>query len=162
RLIVPWLVGAAAGILPLLFYNNAAWGSFFETGYAFKAQAQQAAIHAHGVAGVGLPTLTSVFGVLVSARRGLLFFSPALIVVGFGLRRMWHERKREAQILLAAIVAYLFFATGFYDWPGGWSAAARHVVPLLPVLVLPFIIGDNELIRRPYGALALPLLAGWS
>ncbi|HEX7938721.1 MAG TPA: hypothetical protein VF483_06985, partial [Gemmatimonadaceae bacterium] len=157
-----FVVGAVFGALPLLIYNKSAWGSYFTTGYAFKASTEHAAIHAQGLFGVRLPTVAGLWGVLVSAQRGLLFYSPSLVCVGVGLARRWRADRREAALTIAAIVAYVGFASGFVDWQGGWSAGSRHLVPLLALLVVPFAAGLRAMLEKRWSAMVAAALVGCS
>ena len=157
-----FLAGAIIGGAPLLVYNTVAWGTPFTTGYAFKASAEHAAIHAQGVFGVTFPTWERLWGVLFSARRGLLYYSPVLCCIPVGWSRRWHVARRETVLSMAATFVYVVFASGFVDWEGGWSAAARHLVPLVPVLFLPFVTGLRALFERPRTAALGAVLIGAS
>jgi hypothetical protein len=162
RHLVAFASGAVAAAVVLLAYNRAAWGAAFTTGYAFKAAADQAAIHAQGVFGVTLPTVEGLWGVLFSARRGILFYCPLLVTVAAGWRHLWRDERRDTALSIGATVAYVAFASGFVDWQGGWSAACRHLVPLLAMLCVPFAVGLRVLLDRPLTAVVVGVLAGCS
>jgi hypothetical protein len=136
RTALPILAFAAAGVIagatPALIYHQVAFGAPWLTGYGMKAHGDFQAIHGTGLLGISLPTIESLWGILFSARRGVLFYCPLLLLMPFGLwwlveRRGW----RDAGPILTATVAYVFFAAGFVDWPAGWCASARHLVPIL-------------------------------
>ena len=139
--ILGWAVaGTIVGLLPAVAYHQLAFGSPWLTGYTFKAHTEFQAIHARGVLGVSLPSLESLWGVLFSARRGLFFFSPILLLAPLGLWRMARHRGfRDVAPLSIAITIYVFFAAGFVDWEAGWCAAARHLVPIVPLLAIPVL-----------------------
>jgi hypothetical protein len=139
--ILSWAAtGAIVGLLPALSYHQLAFGAPWLTGYAFKAHAEFQVIHAHGVLGVSLPSLEALWGVLFSARRGLFFFSPILLLAPIGLWQMIRRRGfRDVTPLTAAIIVYVLFAAGFVDWEAGWCAAARHLVPIVPLLAIPVL-----------------------
>jgi hypothetical protein len=157
-----FVAGASAGALVLLVYNKAAWGSFFTTGYAFKAFAEHAAIHEQGFFGVSVPTLQGLWGVLLSPSRGILFYCPLLLCVLVGLAGRWRSAKTETLLTAIAITAYVAFAAGFVDWKGGWSAAARHLVPLLPVVMVPFVAGYRALTETESRRAVAAVLVGLS
>jgi hypothetical protein len=46
---------------------------------------------------------------------------------------------RDVTPLTAAIIVYVLFAAGFVDWEAGWCAAARHLVPIVPLLAIPVL-----------------------
>ncbi|MCG6947591.1 MAG: hypothetical protein LJE93_01580 [Acidobacteria bacterium] len=149
RTAVPLLVSAAAGTIvgmsPALVYHHLAFGAPWITGYTFKAHRDFQAIHDTGFLGISLPTIESLWGVLFSASRGMLYYCPLLVFVLPGLRRMVHDRGwRDAGPLLGAISLYVLFAAGFVDWQAGWCAAARHLVPILPLALVTAFIGLQE------------------
>jgi len=137
--ILSWMAtGAFIGLLPALLYHQLAFGAPWLTGYAFKADVDFQAIHARGVLGVTLPSLEALWGVLFSARRGLFFFSPVLLLAPLGLWQMVRRRGfRDVVPLSIAITVYVLFAAGFVDWEAGWCTAARHLVPIVPLLAIP-------------------------
>lgn len=157
-----FLVGGVVGGIPLLIYNHAAWGTYFTTGYAFKSFAEHAAVHAQGFFGIRLPTWERLWGVLFSARRGLFFYCPLLLIVPVGWIRMWRTSRIDVGLSLFAVLAYITFATGFVDWEGGWCAADRHLVAILPLLFVPLAIGIRTLLERTWTCALLAALVGCS
>jgi len=142
RTTLPVLTGAAAGaiigVLPAMVYHQVAFGAPWITGYSFKAASDFQAIIAYGVFGISWPSLEALWGVLFSARRGLFFFSPILLLAPIGLWQMIRRRGfRDVTPLTAAITVYVLFAAGFVDWEAGWCTAARHLVPIVPLLAIP-------------------------
>jgi len=132
--------GTIVGLVPALLYHQLAFGAPWLTGYTFKADTGFQAIHARGVLGVSLPSLEALWGVLFSARRGLFFFSPILLLAPIGLWEIFRRRRfRDVAPLTVAITVYVLFAAGFVDWEAGWCAAARHLVPIVPLLAIPVL-----------------------
>ncbi|MEJ2580409.1 MAG: hypothetical protein P8127_02040 [Acidobacteriota bacterium] len=149
RTAIPLLMSVAAGLIagvfPALVYHHLAFGAPWITGYTFKAHRDFQAIHDTGLLGVSLPTIESLWGVLFSAGRGMLYYCPLLLFALPGLRKMVRDRGwRDAGPILGAISLYVFFATGFVDWHAGWCAAARHLVPVLPLALVTALIGLSE------------------
>jgi hypothetical protein len=153
-------LGIVLGVLPALVYHQIAFGAPWLTGYAFKADPAFRAIHGAGIGGVALPTAEALWGVLGSPARGLFAYSPLLLLAPIGLVLMGrrHGWGTAAPYLVAAIV-YVGFAAGFVDWQAGWGAAARHLVPLVPLLAIPSLTAAAELARRPWSLLLLVVLA---
>ncbi len=137
--ILSWAAaGAIVGLAPALAYHQLAFGAPWLTGYAFKAQSEFQAIHAHGVFGVSVPSLEALWGVFFGARRGLFYFSPVLLLAPLGMWRMARSSGlRDVGPLAAGIAVYMLFAAGFIDWEAGWCAAARHLIPVVPLLAIP-------------------------
>ena len=151
--------GVIAGAIPALVYHHLAFGAPWLTGYGLKAHGDFQAIHARGILGISLPTIESLWGVLFSARRGILFYCPFLLFTPLGL--WWMVRKngwRDAGPILAATAAYVFFAAGFVDWPAGWCAAARHLVPILPLAVAVALFAATKMSENRWGAAIVVIL----
>ncbi|MEE4273016.1 MAG: hypothetical protein V2I67_15185 [Thermoanaerobaculales bacterium] len=155
--------GLVIGLAPALVYHHAAFGSPWLTGYSFKADPDFADIHTTGLVGVAFPTFESLWGVLLGSSRGLLNFAPILVLAPVGLYLI-HRRRgwAESAPLAAASVVYVGFAAGFVDWQAGWGAASRHLVPLLPVLLIPTFAVLGELRHRPRLLLVAAALAALS
>ena len=137
RALVGFAMGCAVGITPCLVYHWLAFGSPIATGYSFKSDSWHAIVHDTGMLGVSLPAAERLWGVFGSARRGMLFYCPLLLLVPVGLWRMEIARRFSALPFVTATVLYAFFAGGFVDWMAGWSAAARHLIPWMMLAVFP-------------------------
>lgn len=154
RPFVAALAGLTAGLLPALVYHQFAFGTPWLTGYAFKADPGFQQIHTTGLSGVSLPSIEGLWGVLFSSGRGLFFYSPVLLFAPVGLWLMYRRRRwRDVVPLTAAIVVYVAFAAGFVDWQAGWCAAARHLVPVIPLLVIPTMVALSTMARTTLGLL---------
>ena len=156
-------MGAVAGILPALVYHHLAFGAPWLTGYAFKAHADFQAIHGSGVVGVSWPTIEGLWGVLFSPRRGLFYFSPLLLIAPLGVR--WTVRRegwREVAPAVVAVAVYMLFAAGFSDWEAGWCAAARHLVPVVPLMTIFALGAAGVLGARRWGRVVLVVLVALS
>jgi len=153
------ITGLVMGLLPMLAYHQAAFGSPWLTGYAFKADPGFQQIHTSGLSGVSLPTIEALRGVLIGFSRGLFFYSPVLLLAPVGL---WIMRRRDgfrdAAPLTAAVILYVTFAAGFVDWQAGWCAAARHLVPAIPLLLIPTMVAMRQMAQRRSSLLLLTIL----
>lgn len=151
--------GAFAGALPALIYHQVAFGAPWITGYSFKAASDFQAIIAHGVFGISWPSAEALWGILFGARRGIFFYCPLLLLTPLGLWWMVRSRGwRDAGPILAAIAAYVFFAAGFVDWTAGWCAAARHLVPIVPLAVVVALYAAKRLVKHRWGAMIVVML----
>lgn len=160
---VAWFTaGGIVGILPMLLYHQAAYGAFWETGYSHEVARQFAEVHEQGLLGVRLPTAAGLWGVLFSAKRGLFFYCPLLLLAPVGLVPMVRRHPRDAWPLIAAGILYVFFASGFVLWTGGSSAAARHLVPLLPLLLFPLCEAATLMASRLWSWIVFVILTGFS
>lgn len=83
---------------------------------------------------------TGFWGHLTSPSRGLLIFSPIVILALPGLYHVWKQRqgKDEKLVLGMAIAIFILFIQYcfFIVWHGGWSYGPRYMTDLLPILCL--------------------------
>jgi hypothetical protein len=105
-------------------------------------------------------------GLLVAPSRGVLVYSPALLVVPFGAAAIWrrtvdygnHRRAVLLAWLVAAGATVLLYAR-WHEWKGGWCYGPRFLIELMPILCLAFAIGYNQLQKRWQRAVAVGLVA---
>ncbi|MFA4876914.1 MAG: glycosyltransferase family 39 protein [Methanoregula sp.] len=124
-----FLAAGIAGGLPFLCYNYFIFGNVFG-GYIKNI----ALFH------LDWQFWTNFLALLISPNRGLLVYSPVLIlaIIGFFLLDMIKNRKIAlllkwfGPVILLDVLVYCFF----YDWMGGYSFGPRFLTGLLPVLVL--------------------------
>ncbi len=128
-------LGGVVGLLPLLIYNELAFGSPFTFGYSrvvgFEGMQE-------GFFGITWPKLAVVGELLFGFYRGLLPLSPILMLVPVGLYVMWREPSTRiaAAAILAVLCSFLWINASYYYWDGGWSTGPRHLVPMLPLCCL--------------------------
>jgi hypothetical protein len=136
-LLITAAVGAvvAATQIPLLLYNDAAFGAPFKLGYSnvvgFAAMKS-------GFFGIRLPKLDVLGEILFGLRRGILWLSPVLVLAfagAFDGFRREGERARSALIASIAVF-YLLLNSSYAYWDGGWSTGPRHITPVFPFLAL--------------------------
>jgi hypothetical protein len=151
--------GAFAGALPALIYHHVAFGAPWITGYSFKAALDFQAIIAHGVFGISWPSAEALWGILFGAQRGIFYYCPLLVLTPLGLWWMVRSRGwRDAGPILTATATYVFFAAGFVDWTAGWCAAARHLVPIVPLAVVVALYAATRLAKHRFGAVIVVIL----
>ena len=81
---------------------------------------------------------SSLAGELVSPARGLLVFSPIVVlaVVGVMINRRRRALDGLSVALIAVIAAHWLVVSGAYDWWGGYSYGPRYMSDMLPFLVV--------------------------
>ena len=159
KILASAVAGAALGALPAMIYHQVAFGAPWLTGYSFKAAADFQAILEHGVFGVSWPSAETLWGILFGARRGIFYYSPILALAPIGLRGLVRRYGwRDAGPILVATLGYVFFASSFVDWPAGWCAAARHLVPIIPILTVIASFAAVRLVRQFWGAVTVVIL----
>lgn len=123
-----WLAaGAAVPICLVVIYNLAVTGKLIGA-YGIPRQKQSDFFRNELLAGVA--------GMLVSPTRGLLVFSPFLLLVPAGFRRALRDPRTRwltIAVAIAMAVQILFYAKA--DWRGGRSWGQRWLTDLVPLLV---------------------------
>ena len=110
--------GSALGLLLYFAYNQMRFGHALTFG-------QPWAFHINGVA-------EGVAGLLVSPGRGLMWYSPAVVLAIAALRKI----KNSSALLIAGVfVGFLGIHSVWSFWHGGWSWGPRFLLPALPGLV---------------------------
>lgn len=94
-----------------------------------------------GITGFRLPVL---YYITIHPYKGIFFFSPVLILIFYGFYLFLKDGifRTEAIISLIISIFYFIFNASYYMWWGGWSAGARHLIPMLPfafILLTPVI-----------------------
>jgi hypothetical protein len=128
-------LGGVLGLLPLLVYDQLAFGSPFTLGYSkvvgFGGMQQ-------GFFGITWPHPSILVELLFGLYRGLLPLSPVLVLVPVGLYVMWREPNTRiaAGAILFVLCSFFWINASYYYWNGGWSTGPRHLVPMLPLCCL--------------------------
>ena len=107
--------GHVLGALPLLSSVNA---DIHETGRTFA------------------PNLDGYLGLLVSPSRGILIFSPVVLVALAGTAAAIRRGTSHAELWCAIAAAIQFLLYGSYSvWWGGHTFGPRYMIDVLPLLV---------------------------
>jgi len=121
--------------LILLYYNYARFSDPFENGYAI------AWLNAFGKTPENSFNLRyipkNITGLLFSTGKGLLLFSPSLILIFWSLKHFWKSQLRLfASIALICIVYITFYAANFAWHGSAWNWGPRYIIPIVPLLYL--------------------------
>jgi len=147
--------GQAAALLMVPVVSAAAWFGFFWTVWgtpnpaAPYGQATQSAwSHLH----------PAVPGLLFDQQFGLMPSAPVYAAAFIGMLSLGRRHRRLAVEIAVVFIGYLLAVGSYRMWWGGYSAPARFLVAVLPVLAVPmaawWVAGSTA--RR---ALTLALLA---
>jgi tetratricopeptide (TPR) repeat protein len=140
------LVFFIAGGLPfaiiLLIYNYAIFGSPFALSYAYETFPEWAEVAGNGVFGIGIPTLSNAYLLLFSPSRGLLFYSPILVLSFIALFSSRERNTLRHRVKVAAILVSIIALCGHGAAHGGWAFGARYLVFILPLLLDSFFDGE--------------------
>jgi hypothetical protein len=90
----------------------------------------------HATEGSFRPSISGLAGLLVSPNRGLLIFSPIVVVALAGIPAALGRGRRSPVFwcAAAALCQYLFYGS-YTVWWGGHTYGPRYVLDVLPLLV---------------------------
>ncbi len=136
------LLAAAAGVVLLAIYNQAAFGNPLVT-------TEQAYQHTSSLFGsFSYPILSGLYLDLLSPMRGIFVYCPILVlgVAGFYLLSKRPELASEGILLAACFLAFLIPYSMWYDAAGGEGFGQRFLIPVIPFLLLPsgFVIESKR------------------
>lgn len=125
----------------LMYYNQACFGSPFELNNNFQNPLFKDAGGFLGMFGQPSPY---VIGLLIaSPYRGIFILAPVLIMGVYGWVVWLRERRFVAEARLGIAIFGFFFLlnTMFNGYHAGFSAGPRYLVPALPFIALPLVVG---------------------
>ncbi|MFB3788131.1 MAG: hypothetical protein ACE15F_17360 [bacterium] len=115
-------VPVALGIGWVLLYNRIYWGSDISGGYEWNFQWNP------------LPALQGFF---LSPGKNIWFYNPVLLLLPVAVRPFWQRHPAVSWMWLGTLAALLAVYSFWEYWWGGWAWGPRHLVPLLPLAVIP-------------------------
>ena len=111
------------------------------------ASSERAAFHSlagSGLFGIGLPSPSVLARLLLDPSKGLLVFTPLLLVWPWAFRAARGRTSRAGAVALAAVPASLLLLyAGYPNWHGGFTVGSRYLVAALPFLIFPFAFREG-------------------
>jgi len=136
-----FIVGGVPFAGLLMYYNWACFGSPFELNNNFQNPLFK---DTAGFLGMFGPPNPYVLALLVaSPYRGIFVLAPVLIMGVYGWIVWMRERRFTAETRLGIAIFGWFFLmnTMFNGYHAGFSAGPRYLVPGLPFIALPLVVG---------------------
>jgi hypothetical protein len=135
RILTALAAGAALGFGVRTGLTYMMWGTWISTPIAYTGGV------ANGLSLTGLAeTLTRLGGLLFDREQGLLPFAPIYVLVPAGWLALYRRYRGLALQFLFIVAGYLLPvltpAINPHGWRGGWSPAARFLVPVAPFLAV--------------------------
>lgn len=141
----PLLWFLLAAIPPLLLIPAYSWatiGTPFDLPYSYQASFREMK---EGLYAIKWPDLENLGRLLIGPTRGLIFWTPFLVMAGFGWWWMARERPRWLWLTYAVPILHALVISGrTWDWQAGPTISARYMAPILPLLALPCAIGTQR------------------
>lgn len=85
---------------------------------------------------------------LVAPSRSVLLYSPALALGLFGWAALRRRLPNVCWFVIAAFVVRWAVISTRSDWFGGWGLGSRHLVPVIPLVMLAFASTLEEVLPR--------------
>jgi hypothetical protein len=104
--------------------------------------------------GFSTPLAKGLFGLWLSPGVGLFVYTPILLFSVLAWRELYRRWPTEAVLILGLFLLRSAFFGRYWAWEGGATWGPRHLVPLIPLLLVPIAF----LPRRKWlevGAMAL-------
>jgi hypothetical protein len=132
-------VGFGIPLCLQLYYTYSIYGTLFTTTYSHSYLPRNQVSYAENFMGIGLPDLKVAFYETFHPALGIFWQSPILLmsIIGWFFMAKKEEYRAELYLTMSAIVLYILFFSGYFDWFGGVAFALRHLVPIMPLFALP-------------------------
>lgn len=149
----------AATTAPLLYFNWRWFGHFLGP----LPLLEQANSDIHGTGSTFAIVPEAWLGLLLSPSRGLLVFSPVVLVAVAAWRQVWAERRQTALAWCALAIAAQYGLYASYSvWWGGHTYGPRYLLDVLP-LAVPLAAAKVSTMRwRSLSTVAAGAALAWS
>ena len=157
-----YVLGGLPFLLILIAYNHHYFGSPF----VFGQTAASKLIFLRDTGSDSLwqsSWLESLPGLFISPSRGLLWFSPVLLLGLFGAAAVWRQRRYRVLIPVQVTVVLMILVAGRWtDWSGGLTWGYRSIVDATPFLALLMAPVMQRVIAGRGTRVLLAALLAWS
>ncbi len=144
RRIVAIVAGGAPFALALGAYDALCFGSPFALSSGFERAAGFRTLAASGLFGIGSPSPSILARLLLDPSKGLLVFTPLLLLWPWAFPAVRGRTSRAGAVALAfAPASLLVLYAGYPNWHGGFTVGPRYLVAALPFLVFPFAFREG-------------------
>ena len=154
-------VGSAPFAALLGAYDLACFGGVFELSSAHERAPGFQSLASAGLFGISLPSPEIALRLLADPSKGLLVFSPFLLLWPGALRAVRAAVPFGGRLALAlAPLSLLLLYAGYPNWHGGFSVGPRYLVAALPFFVFPLAFREGGFLESALvGASALAVCA---
>jgi 4-amino-4-deoxy-L-arabinose transferase-like glycosyltransferase len=124
--IAAWVGGGLPWLLLFVWYNMVRFGLPFAAGYGNQ--------HTNAL---NNPIVDGAFGLLLSLKRGLIWYAPFIWLLPVGAWVMYHQRQLRLLFLYGALfLVHLIMYSRVWFWDGGGVWGPRYLVITIPYLYL--------------------------
>ncbi|HEX8434810.1 hypothetical protein [Archangium sp.] len=129
RRYVAFAAGVALGLGLFLAFNAWRFGSPFTSGKSANLPSDHPFL--------GNP-LAGFLGLLVSPGKGILWYSPPVLLAVAGLRHLWRRHASLVLAMLGVTTALVLLISPLAFYGGEWCWGPRYLLPLVPAWALAF------------------------
>lgn len=137
-----YLGGFLIPAIVLLFFNFMRFGNILETGRTVDPGAIQKFGYGYFVS-----PWTGLLGVTLSWGKGIVFYSPVIVLACIGWRLFIRREAVAAYAIILMSITRIIFIASRFDWAGGFCLGPRLLVPAIPFLLMPLAFWSDEKIR---------------
>jgi hypothetical protein len=95
-----------------------------------------------GLYAIKWPDPETAYNLLVGPTRGLFFWTPFLVIAGFGYWRLIERSPGWFWFTYGLPLLQVIVISGrVWDWQAGFTLGPRYLAPILPLLALPCALG---------------------
>jgi len=95
--------------------------------------------------------ILSAVGLFLDYNCGILFYGPILILALLGVTRLISLRETGTYLTIAFIIFWVGAISASTYWNGWLAPPGRYLLPILPLISVPFILGAVRFFKtRPY------------
>jgi hypothetical protein len=135
KTLIAGAVPIAAALVALLMLNDRWFGSPWHASQAWRYGSL-----AGGIAGF-----------LFKSDKSVFLYAPVLALAVVAWPTFIRAHRREAWVVLAAIIPYFLLMSAWEEWHGGYSYGPRLILPLLPLACLSLAVLPDVLRRSSDG-----------
>jgi hypothetical protein len=151
RTVIALTIGIGVAALGQIGWNIARFGQPLDFGYNLGGMIPVPPARSFTLQGIPRGLLVQ----LLTPGKSLFVWAPPVLLSLLTLRTCWlHDRGLAAGLLTSTIAALVFYAAFLFP-EGGYADGPRHLVPLVPLLMLPLAVPAVALHRRALVACAI-------
>ena len=128
------LIGGIILVLIYAFYNYIQFSNPLSLGQNSMFNVLSEPLAKTASSQKGMPLIGGLLGLLASPGRGVIWYSPCVILGLVGFRYARKSKFLEALLIIVFSFHFLVINSGSW-WMGGWAWGPRYLLPIFPLLL---------------------------
>lgn len=128
------LIGGIILVLIYAFYNYIQFGNPLSLGQNSMFNVLSEPLAKTASSQKGMPLIGGLLGLLATPGRGVIWYSPCVILGLVGFRYARKSKFLEALVIIVFSFHFLVINSGSW-WMGGWAWGPRYLLPIFPLLL---------------------------